>query len=52
MSPELARTLLVILTRGAPFIPMTLVETPQVTAAMRELEADANPPPEASGSAS
>lgn len=49
MTPELARTLVIILGRAAPFTPMTLAETLQVAAAMQALEAEANPvpPPEA-----
>lgn len=45
MTPELARTLVVVLSRAASFTPLTLAETLQVAAAMQALEAEANAPP-------
>jgi hypothetical protein len=48
MTPDLARVVLTIVARGAPFIPMTAAEAPLFMQAMRELEAEAaaqSPPP-------
>ena len=46
MTADHARTLLAILGRGAPFIPMTVAEVPTFIQALQALEALANTPPD------